>query len=310
MELSNTPKFGDLIYDVGMHKGEDTEFYLRKGFRVVGFEADPELVAHCRHRLQKYIRSGQLVVIEGAIVGPEELLAKPRKVRFFKNESVSVWGTTRANWAERNIMLGAPSDVIEVNAVNFAAVMLKHGVPHFLKIDIEGSDMVCIGALSEFDARPDYVSLESDKTSFRNIGREIDALSDLGYDCFQAIEQSAIPASQVPPNPPSEGMYAPQTFEEGASGLFGAELGGEWMSRRKILQRYRLIRLGYFLLGDDGVLKRWKFRGAWRLRRLSKRFVSRSLGGAAVPGWYDTHARHREARETFGVSRPMGEFMS
>ncbi len=26
----------DLIYDVGMHTGEDTEFYLRKGFRVVG----------------------------------------------------------------------------------------------------------------------------------------------------------------------------------------------------------------------------------------------------------------------------------
>ena len=24
-----------LIYDVGAHRGEDTEFYLKKGFRVV-----------------------------------------------------------------------------------------------------------------------------------------------------------------------------------------------------------------------------------------------------------------------------------
>jgi len=28
-----------LIYDAGMHRGEDAEFYLKKGFRVVGIEA-------------------------------------------------------------------------------------------------------------------------------------------------------------------------------------------------------------------------------------------------------------------------------
>ena len=44
-DLINTPKHKDLIYDVGMHKGEDTEFYLRKGFRVIAIEADPDLVS-------------------------------------------------------------------------------------------------------------------------------------------------------------------------------------------------------------------------------------------------------------------------
>ena len=34
----------DLIYDVGMHNGADTAFYLAKGFRVVAVEANPELV--------------------------------------------------------------------------------------------------------------------------------------------------------------------------------------------------------------------------------------------------------------------------
>jgi hypothetical protein len=32
----------DLIYDIGMHQGEDTEFYLQKGFNVIAFEADPD----------------------------------------------------------------------------------------------------------------------------------------------------------------------------------------------------------------------------------------------------------------------------
>ena len=29
-----------LIFDVGMHKGEDTEFYLSRGHEVVGVEAN------------------------------------------------------------------------------------------------------------------------------------------------------------------------------------------------------------------------------------------------------------------------------
>ena len=35
----------ELIMDVGMHRGEDAAYYLAKGFRVVGFEADPDHVA-------------------------------------------------------------------------------------------------------------------------------------------------------------------------------------------------------------------------------------------------------------------------
>jgi 16S rRNA A1518/A1519 N6-dimethyltransferase RsmA/KsgA/DIM1 with predicted DNA glycosylase/AP lyase activity len=38
----------DLIFDIGLHRGEDTDFYLKKGFRVAAFEVDPNLVAHCR----------------------------------------------------------------------------------------------------------------------------------------------------------------------------------------------------------------------------------------------------------------------
>jgi hypothetical protein len=34
---------GNLIYDFGMHDGADTDYYLRKGFRVVAVEADPLL---------------------------------------------------------------------------------------------------------------------------------------------------------------------------------------------------------------------------------------------------------------------------
>jgi len=38
----------DLVYDVGLHKGEDSAYYLAKGYCVVAFEANPDLVAECK----------------------------------------------------------------------------------------------------------------------------------------------------------------------------------------------------------------------------------------------------------------------
>ncbi len=290
-ELYDTPKHQDLIYDIGMHEGQDTEFYLRKNFRVVAFEADPDLATYCRNRFKEFINREQLTVVEGAIVDSATIKAGHHSVRFYKNDRVSAWGTVVAEWADRNQRLGTSNSMIEVKVVEFTNILQHHGVPHYMKIDIEGVDMVCVDALRSFRERPDYLSIESDKTSFANIKREIDTLVELGYDSFRAVEQSAIPNSQTPPNPASEGDYVTQRFEPGSSGLFGAELGNRWKPRLSILRQYRFIRVGYYLLGDHGKLCRWKFRGAGRLRSLTGRFL-RLLTKEAVPGWYDTHARH------------------
>jgi hypothetical protein len=41
----------ELIYDIGMHEGEDSKFYLLKGFRVVAVEADCALCEGAAARL-------------------------------------------------------------------------------------------------------------------------------------------------------------------------------------------------------------------------------------------------------------------
>lgn len=290
-----TSKHGDLIYDVGMHMGEDTDFYLQKGFRVVAFEADPELCQIGRRRFEKYIASGQLVLLEGAIQ-PESAPAES-KVLFYKNEGNTVWGTTLTDWDGRNSRLGAPGVAIEVGIVDFRQAIRQFGMPRYMKIDIEGCDMVCVRVLKEFLPRPDFVSIESDKTRFSNIKDEIDTLESLGYKSFQAVEQSGIPMRQTPPNPAREGNYVSHTFPAGSSGLFGLELEGPWSTQHEILWRYRVIRLGYYLLGDDGIMVGWNSVVAKLVRRVTRR-VLRSITRAAVPGWYDTHARHLAVAES------------
>src|SRR3954454_4459583 len=101
----------DLIFDIGMHKGEDTDFYLKKGFRVIGVEANPVLSEHCIQRFQNECRTGQLVVVSKAIA------EHAGTVDFYVNKQFSIWGTADSDWMLRNQKLGAESDLIQVPSV-------------------------------------------------------------------------------------------------------------------------------------------------------------------------------------------------
>jgi hypothetical protein len=78
-------KHRDLVYDVGMSRGEDTEFYLKKGYRVVGFEADPLLLDRCRRRFATALAGGQLNIVAGVIcaapLAGADLVSERRQLR-------------------------------------------------------------------------------------------------------------------------------------------------------------------------------------------------------------------------------------
>lgn len=282
-EIESKRRHADLIYDVGMHKGEDSDFYLKKGFRVIGFEADPDLIEHCRNRFSREIEQGRLTIVEGAIVEhTEEITAQ--SIRFYQNKNNSVWGTIQGDWARRNETLGAPSNTIEVKTVDFANCLRRYGVPYYLKVDIEGSDAVCLRALVNFEQKPDYVSIESEKVTFAKLLEEFHRFRKLGYTAFKAVQQEGI-SSQVEPTECREGFYADYEFREGASGLFGEDLPGKWKNYDEILAEYKIIFLLYNLFGDSGKLNSYFFSKVMKgaLRKYLRR---------PIPGWYDTHARH------------------
>src|SRR5260370_42593606 len=85
-EIELTTRHPDLIYDVGMHEGEDTDFYLKKGFRVIGFEADPDLIERCRNRFSREIGEGRLTLVEGAIVERTDV-NKSQTIKFYQNKN-------------------------------------------------------------------------------------------------------------------------------------------------------------------------------------------------------------------------------
>src|ERR1700688_4191729 len=204
----------NLVFDIGLHRGEDSEFYLKKGFKVIGVEANPELCAEVEKRFPEEIKSGHLKIINRAIA------PQPGRLPFYVNSKNPIWSTLNPDWAERNRRLGCESSKYEVEAITMAALIEEFGMQYYMKIDIEGSDLLAIEGLANLADRPKYLSIESDKDSFRGLRREISVMTALGYNQFNIVNQPDV-TRQQPPNPPKEGRSASHQFAFGSSGLFG-----------------------------------------------------------------------------------------
>lgn len=227
----------DLIFDVGMNVCEDTDYYLKKGFRVVAIDANPAVCRDAERRYAGAIAAGQLTIVNRAITRSKA--SQP----FFVCTNNSAWSTTlsrlRNFWAAR----GAQFEEIDVPALTPSELVAQYGVPYYAKIDIEGCDLLCLDAFEASATKPRYLSIEVD---FYAADELLDRLGVMGYSRFALLGQMTVPA-QRPPRPAREGCYVDYTFEIGSSGLFGRELGADWLNLpamrralRRVIRQYRL----------------------------------------------------------------------
>jgi FkbM family methyltransferase len=270
----------DLVFDVGLDVGQDTANYLKRGYRVVAFEANPDLVDAGEKRFKDAIQDGRLEIVDGAIVPDGFGEPDSQTVEFYVNGKNSAWGTIVADRAavyeERT---ASDAQIVSVPRVKFVDALRKYGVPHYLKTDIEGVDTACLEGLSQVDSRPSYLSMESDVESFERVKEEMNRLGELGYTAFQIINQKDIPDNMTP------GGH----FERGGSGDFGEWLPDEnWKNMRQTLREYRTLFLWYRMFSHGGLLRETP------LYKPLTKAVS-TVTGSTVPSWHDTHARHERA---------------
>lgn len=266
----------DLIFDVGLHKGLDTRFYLNKGFRVVAVEANATLAAEARQEFVTEIQDGRLQIVEAAIA------EHAGTVQFFRNTANSEWGTIDPGFAQRNERFGASSEVVEVPARTFSEILQEHGTPYYLKVDIEGADNLCITALEAIDQRPRYVSFETaGPVRFDETLLALASLVRSGYDSFQLVNQARLKRIRLP-QPQREGKTVEHRFHTGSSGPFGADLSGEWLPLDAFMHDYmRQLRR------ED----RWSINGRAKKWRVRLQHYAERLHVAPPVGWFDVHAR-------------------
>ena len=105
-----------LIYDVGMHNGDDTAFYLAKGHRVIAIEADPALVKQAETRFSAERRSGQLTILKVGIA------ARSGYGEFWICEKNSIWNSFDRNIAARD---GCAHHAVKVETRTFAEIVAE-----------------------------------------------------------------------------------------------------------------------------------------------------------------------------------------
>ena len=263
----------DMIFDVGMNVCEDTDFYLKKGFRVVAVEANPAVCRDAERCYAGAIAAGQLTILNRAIARCNAPLG------FFVCTNNSAWSTTSSRLRDFWRARGAQFEEIEVPALTPSEFLAQYGVPYYAKIDIEGSDLLCLETFEASAIKPRYISLEVD---FYAADELLDRLGAMGYVRFALIGQLTVPA-QRPPRVAREGCYVDYAFEIGSSGLFGRELAVDWLDRSAMRRALRRVIWQHRL--SAGLHKCAKFGAPQPLVvRAQRKYLP------LAEDWYDLHA--------------------
>lgn len=220
----------DLIFDIGLHKGLDAAWYLAKGFRVVGVEAVPWLCEAAK----AVCASDRLTVVDKALHHRQG-----EKVTFYVNPQKDDWGSLFRGAAEKGTSVEV--EAITVETITLSDLVREHGVPYYIKCDIEGGDSIFAEQLVGLEEKPAFVSLELTNAA------DLSSLRNAGYTRFQIVNQWHNPFRQAI-EPAQEGVFAPSAFSHETSGLFGRELPAEkWISfdaaKERFLRFYEIRQL-------------------------------------------------------------------
>lgn len=264
-----------LVYDVGMHNGDDTAFYLSQGFRVVAIEADPHLVGLGRARFEEPIARGRLEILNVAIAD------RPGQAEFWISDAHSEWNSFDRASAGRS---GAPHHAISVEMRTFRSILEERATPFYVKIDIEGSDYHCLTDLGSLPASlPKFLSWESGDDPVDADGPESRSLlrlaHQIGFTRFKLIDQATflpLPAPRTPRKAVDALVWRALTFKRprlpqsarrlldgltyrsrlgrrygwefsmGTSGPWGDQMPGSWMTYAEAVAAYQRARREHF----------------------------------------------------------------
>ena len=169
----------DLVFDVGAHVGDRVASFRRLGARVVAVEPQRAMV----RALKLLYGRSKSVAIEAVAVG-----RTPGRARMLINADNPTVSSVSPTFVEA--AHGAPgwetqrwSETAAIEITTLDALIAKHGVPAFIKLDVEGFEAEALCGLSQ--------AVRALSFEFTTIQPDvaiacIERCSAMGYACFNA----------------------------------------------------------------------------------------------------------------------------
>lgn len=130
---------GDLIFDIGAHRGEETDRYLASGARVVAVEPQATLARELRSR---HNGSPALTVVAKACGAQEG------RINLYASSHTWLATCDPGKWSMGRFSNHRWENSQEVEATTLDRLIADYGKPDFIKIDVEGYEMEVLRGLS------------------------------------------------------------------------------------------------------------------------------------------------------------------
>ena len=214
------------IFDLGFFNGDDTDFYLKKGFRVIAIDANPAMIEAGTIRFSEQLETSQLILLNRAISKCSGDL------EFYINSSKPDWSSCNKGMAESD---GSQSNIVNVQGITIQDLFNEFGMPYYMKVDVEGVDVTIAKQITLQHIFPEYVSFELNKNDFSSI---FSYLFIAGYREFQLVNQSLHRTRKLPVEQ-KEGYSIEYNFSPYSSGPFGKDLPEKkWLTYNEVISRY------------------------------------------------------------------------
>jgi len=186
-------KPGDLVFDVGSHVGDRIAAFRRLGARVIACEPNPALVRTLR---LIYGRDSAVTIEPVAVGGAQGTIELKINVdnptvstasRDFVTASQGAPGWEGQNWDK----------TITVPMTTLDALIARHGVPAFIKIDVEGFEAEALAGLTQPVSALSFEFTTSQREVARACVARCEKLGFVRYNAALGESQSFVHADWV-----------------------------------------------------------------------------------------------------------------
>lgn len=230
-----------VIYDLGANNGDDIPYYLQKADLVVAVEANPALADLMRSRFPEEIAQDRLRIENCVLVTGKG----GDRVPFYIHKTSHLASQFPTPSSQTPITAGYASDLsqydrVELPSIGATELIVKHGTPYYMKLDLESYDAQVLRELFENGIVPPLISAES---------HSIDILSLMvvlgGYNAFKLVTGSQVGRDFAHHTILGRDGPVAYSFPDHSAGPFGEDIPGEWQNANSFFRFLALHGLGW-----------------------------------------------------------------